>query len=339
MLDLENFIEKAYKNDRKVSVDDIESLNLNEEEYDILLDSLDKSKISIVSEPIELESLMLNIDDSIKMYLNEISQYPLLTEAEEKELLKEYSNGSEKAKEKLINSNLRLVVSIAKKYTKTYANHTMNFLDIIQDGNCGLIKAIEHFDLTKGFKLSTYAVWWIRQSIVRAIYDNGRAIRIPVHRQESNRKIKKFQEKFQIENGFLPTREDLINVFGENETLEFFRCDEEILSLETPIGEEEDTVLKDFLKDESIDTETSVDSKMFFETFMECAKVVLTSREYKIFLMRNGITESTTYFNDKMTLEELGNNFGVTRERIRQIEAKTKRKLRRQYEINCKKYI
>lgn len=261
------------------------------------------------------------IDDPVKMYLKEIGIVPLLNAEEEIELAMRVSENDPAAKKRLAEANLRLVVSIAKRYV----GRGMNFLDLIQEGNLGLIKAVDKFDHTKGFKFSTYATWWIRQAITRAIADQARTIRIPVHMVETINKVKKTNSQLLHENGRDPTAEEIAGKLGitVEKVREINRVAQEPVSLETPIGEEEDSHLGDFIPDD--DTPAPADAASMLLLKEQIAEVLgtLTPREAKVLALRFGLEDGQSH-----TLEEVGTVFHVTRERIRQIEAKALRKLR-----------
>lgn len=261
------------------------------------------------------------VSDPVRMYLKEIGRIPLLTREEEIRLAQKAETGSLKAKDKLIASNLRLVVSIAKKYI----GRGMTFLDLIQEGNKGLIRAVEKYDWTKGFKFSTYATWWIRQAITRAIADQARTIRIPVHMVETINKLMRTSRKLMQELGREPTPEEVgkIMEMDPDKVREILKISQNTTSLETPIGDEEDSVLGDFIADTGQpDPEESTSRQMLSDNVEEVLSA-LSDREARVLKMRFGLNN-----NRPMTLEEVGQKFGVTRERIRQIEAKALRKLR-----------
>ena len=260
-------------------------------------------------------------EDPVRMYLKEIGTVPLLTAEEEMELAKRKQAGDEQAKEKLIEANLRLVVSIAKRYT----GRGMSFLDLVQEGNLGLIKGVEKFDYRKGFKLSTYATWWIRQSVTRALADQARTIRVPVHMVETINKMSKMQRKLTLELGYEPSVGELANALGmtEEKVMEIMQIAREPASLETPIGEEDDSNLGDFVADSNVLTpEDNVESVMLRE-HIDALLGDLKERERQVIVKRFGLEDG-----HPRTLEEVGREFKVTRERIRQIEAKALRKLR-----------
>lgn len=261
------------------------------------------------------------IDDPVRMYLKEIGRVPLLTAEEEIELAKRMEKGDEEAKRRLIESNLRLVVSIAKKYV----GRGMLFLDLIQEGNLGLIKAVEKFDYRKGYKFSTYATWWIRQAITRAIADQARTIRIPVHMVETINKLIRIQRQLLQELGRDPLPEEIADEMGipVERVREILKIAQEPVSLETPIGEEEDSHLGDFIEDEDAPAPAEAASFQLLREQLEEVLDTLTEREKKVLTLRFGLTDGR-----QRTLEEVGQKFGVTRERIRQIEAKALRKLR-----------
>ena len=260
-------------------------------------------------------------EDPVRMYLKEIGTVPLLTAEEEIELAKRKAKGDKAAKEKLVEANLRLVVSIAKRYT----GRGMSFLDLVQEGNLGLIKGVEKFDYNKGFKLSTYATWWIRQSVTRALADHARTIRVPVHMVETINRMSKMQRKLTLELGYEPSTKELANALDmtEDKVLEIMQIAREPASLETPIGEEDDSNLGDFVADNNTVTpEGNIESVMLKGHIAELLDD-LKEREREVIILRFGLRDG-----HPRTLEEVGKEFHVTRERIRQIEAKALRKLR-----------
>ena len=263
----------------------------------------------------------MNLDDPVKLYLREIGRVPLLSSEEEIELAIKISEGDEQAKQRLTEANLRLVVSIAKKYV----GRGMYFLDLIQEGNVGLIKAVDKFDYQKGFKFSTYATWWIRQAITRAIADQARTIRIPVHMVETINRLKKVQSQLLHENGVEPS-EELIAEKMElpvERVREIMRVAQEPVSMETPIGPEEDSRLMDFIRDEEALAPDDAALKTITNEDIDGVLKTLTPREESVIRLRFGLKDGRCH-----TLEEVGSEFNVTRERIRQIEAKALRKLR-----------
>ena len=267
------------------------------------------------------ENKALAMDDPVRVYLKEIGRVPLLTSEEEIELAIRISDDDKKAKQRLAEANLRLVVSIAKRYV----GRGMQFLDLIQEGNLGLIKAVEKFDYTKGFKFSTYATWWIRQAITRAIADQARTIRIPVHMVETINKVKKTSSQLLHKNGHDPSAEEIAEELdmSPDKVREILRLAQEPVSLETPIGEEEDSHLGDFIPDdEALSPADAASISLLKEQLAEVLKT-LTPREEKVLSLRFGLEDG-----HPRTLEEVGKEFNVTRERIRQIEAKALRKLR-----------
>ena len=263
----------------------------------------------------------VGIDDPVRMYLKEIGRVPLLKADEEVELAKRMQEGDEEAKNQLAEANLRLVVSIAKRY----AGRGMLFLDLIQEGNLGLLKAVEKFDYKKGFKFSTYATWWIRQAITRAIADQARTIRIPVHMVETINKLVRVSRQLLQELGTDPTPEQIGAVMdlAPDRVREIQKVAQEPVSLETPIGEEEDSHLGDFIEDEDAPAPDEAASYILLKEQLEEVLETLTPREAKVLRLRFGLDDGRS-----RTLEEVGQEFGVTRERIRQIEAKALRKLR-----------
>ncbi|MBQ1930714.1 MAG: RNA polymerase sigma factor RpoD [Lachnospiraceae bacterium] len=276
-------------------------------------------------EDIDLDAIGLlegiGTEDPVRMYLKEIGTVPLLTAEEEVELAKRKADGDQEAKERLIEANLRLVVSIAKRYT----GRGMSFLDLVQEGNLGLIKGVEKFDYTKGYKLSTYATWWIRQSVTRALADQARTIRVPVHMVETINKMSKMQRKLTLELGYEPSVKELSEALEmpEEKVMEIMQIAREPASLETPIGEEDDSNLGDFVADNNAVTpEGNVESVMLRE-HIDALLEDLKERERQVIVLRFGLEDG-----HPRTLEEVGKEFNVTRERIRQIEAKALRKLR-----------
>ena len=263
----------------------------------------------------------VSIDDPVKVYLKEIGRVPLLTPEEEIDLAIAITNGDEAAKKRLSEANLRLVVSIAKRYL----GRGMQFLDLIQEGNLGLIKAVEKFDYTKGFKFSTYATWWIRQAITRAIADQARTIRIPVHMVETINKVKKVSSQLLHTNGREPSAEEVAEELDMpvEKVREIMRVAQEPVSLETPIGEEEDSHLGDFIPDDDAPAPADAASHTLLKETLGNVLDSLTPREEKVLRLRFGLEDGRS-----RTLEEVGKEFNVTRERIRQIEAKALRKLR-----------
>lgn len=276
-------------------------------------------------EIVELDNVELlegvGTEDPVRMYLKEIGTVPLLTAEEELELARRKSEGDPVAKDKLIEANLRLVVSIAKRYT----GRGMSFLDLVQEGNLGLIKGVEKFDYEKGYKLSTYATWWIRQSVTRALADHARTIRVPVHMVETINRMSKMQRKLTLELGYEPSTQELANALDitEEKVLEIMQIAREPASLETPIGEEDDSNLGDFVADNNTVTpEANIESVMLRE-HIDVLLEDLKEREKEVIILRFGLRDG-----HPRTLEEVGKEFNVTRERIRQIEAKALRKLR-----------
>ena len=262
-----------------------------------------------------------NAEDPVRMYLKEIGRIPLLSSEEEIELAKRMEEGDEEAKKKLSEANLRLTVSIAKRYS----GRGMQFLDLIQEGNLGLIKAVEKFDYRKGYKFSTYATWWIRQSITRAIADQARTIRIPVHMVETMNRVNRTSRRLLQEYGREPTPEEIAEAMNlpVERVLEISKISQEPVSLETPIGEEEDSHLGEFIQDEHIPVPADEAAHTLLREQLEKVMDTLSEREQKVLALRFGLEDGKPH-----TLEEVGREFQVTRERIRQIEAKALRKLR-----------
>ena len=290
----------------------------------LLLDDADDDFLK-EEEEIDLDAIDLlegiGTEDPVRMYLKEIGTVPLLSADEELRLAKRKAEGDDNAKERLIEANLRLVVSIAKRYT----GRRMSFLDLVQEGNLGLIKGVEKFDYTKGYKLSTYATWWIRQSVTRALADQARTIRVPVHMVETINKMSKMQRKLTLELGYEPSVAELSEALemSEDKVMEIMQIAREPASLETPIGEEDDSNLGDFVADSNVVTpEGNVESVMLRE-HIDALLGDLKERERQVIVLRFGLEDG-----HPRTLEEVGKEFNVTRERIRQIEAKALRKLR-----------
>ena len=316
--------------------DALEELDYDVEQMDKLYDTLENYNIELVEDFVpdmsiekssgeDLEAALysegINVDDPVKVYLKEIGRVPLLTPEEEIDLATRMSEGDPYARKRLSEANLRLVVSIAKRYV----GRGMQFLDLIQEGNLGLIKAVEKFDHTKGFKFSTYATWWIRQAITRAIADQARTIRIPVHMVETINKVKKVSSQLLHKNGHEPTSEEIAEELNMpvDKVREIMRVAQEPVSLETPIGEEEDSHLGDFIQDEDAPAPSEVASHTLLKEQLGEVLATLTPREEKVLKLRFGLEDGRS-----RTLEEVGKEFNVTRERIRQIEAKALRKLR-----------
>ncbi len=317
-------------------MDSLEHLELDADQIEKIIDTLNKSGVEIVEDfgkelaeieisRDELQDLSIpegiNINDHVKMYLKEIGKVPLLDNDEEIEIAKKVALGDEEAKKKLAEANLRLVVSIAKRYV----GRGMLFLDLIQEGNLGLIKAVEKFDYSKGFKFSTYATWWIRQAITRAIADQARTIRIPVHMVETINKLIRVSRQLLQELGREPTPEEIAEELNmmPDKVREIMKIAQEPVSLETPIGEEEDSHLGDFIPDNDAPAPYEAASFSLLKEQLMSVLKTLTPREEKVLRLRFGLDDGRT-----RTLEEVGKEFNVTRERIRQIEAKALRKLR-----------
>lgn len=340
---INNIINEAKQNGKITYSDLATKLNdVNPEKMDEVFDEFEKGGIDLLPDDFdeepnvedlkEVEELKLDeitdtsfegisVDDPVRMYLREIGKIPLLTFDEELELAKRILEGDEEAKQKLAESNLRLVVSIAKKYV----GRGMLFLDLIQEGNMGLIKAVEKFDYTKGFKFSTYATWWIRQAITRAIADQARTIRIPVHMVETINKLIRTSRNLLQQMGREPTPEEIAKEMEipVEKVVEIQKIAQDPVSLETPIGEEEDSHLGDFIQDEDSPAPHDAASYTLLKEQLEEVMNTLTPREAKVLKLRFGLEDGKS-----RTLEEVGKEFNVTRERIRQIEAKALRKLR-----------
>lgn len=324
----------------KEITDVLEELNFDAEQINGIYEELENLNIKIVDDytaDLDIDNLIdlaetesadesydadgMLADDSVKLYLKEIGRIPLLTTEEEIKLAERMANGDPAAKKRLSEANLRLVVSIAKKYVR----RGMQFLDLIQEGNLGLIKAVDKFDYTKGFKFSTYATWWIRQSITRAIADQARTIRIPVHMVETITKVKKMQSQLLHANGYEPTEDEIAEKLNMplDKVREIIRIAQDPVSLETPIGEEEDSHLGDFIADDNTPAPQDAASYMMLREQLLEVLHTLTPREESVLKLRFGLEDGRP-----RTLEEVGKVFEITRERIRQIEAKALRKLR-----------
>jgi RNA polymerase primary sigma factor len=317
--------------------DELKGLDMDSDTLDELYNIFNELNIEIVAEDVDeeeeeensrkdiLQDLPLpknvNINDPVRMYLKEIGKTSLLSLSEELELSKRAAAGDEMAKNTLAEANLRLVVSIAKRYV----GRNLSLLDLIQEGNIGLMKAVEKFDASKGFKFSTYATWWIRQAITRAIADQAKTIRVPVHMVETINKLKRIQRQLTLELNREPTEDELAEKMGltVEKVRDIFKISQDPLSLETPIGEEEDSHLGDFIPDESNMSPEEYAINEVLKDDIALVLQTLTEREEEVLKLRFGLVDGTS-----RTLEEVGNIFNVTRERIRQIEAKALRKLR-----------
>ncbi|MFS8523526.1 MAG: RNA polymerase sigma factor RpoD [Limnochordales bacterium] len=352
--DLESIEELMQRGKRQGSLtyreimDALQDVELSPEQIDEIYDRLARQGVDIIADGVDVERedddddvidekidvngsvdedidldlpAGVGLDDPVRMYLKEIGRVPLLTAEEEVELAKRIEQGDEEARRKLAEANLRLVVSIAKRYV----GRGMLFLDLIQEGNLGLLKAVEKFDYRKGFKFSTYATWWIRQAITRAIADQARTIRIPVHMVETINKLIRVSRQLLQELGREPTPAEIAERMGmtEERVREIMKIAQEPVSLETPIGEEEDSHLGDFIEDQDAPAPAEAASFTMLKEQLEDVLDSLTPREEKVLRLRFGLDDGRA-----RTLEEVGQEFGVTRERIRQIEAKALRKLR-----------
>ena len=319
-------------------INSLSKMDIDPDQFDNVLDELEKKGITIIKDDQIMdgtdnlpESMKddddlsipegVSIDDPVRMYLKDIGRVPLLTANEEIELAQRMEQGDTEAKKQLVEANLRLVVSIAKRYV----GRGMLFLDLIQEGNLGLIKAVDKFDYRKGYKFSTYATWWIRQAITRAIADQARTIRIPVHMVETINKLVRVSRQLLQEYGREPTPAEIAKAMSlsENKVREIMKIAQEPVSLETPIGEEEDSHLGDFIEDEAAPAPAEAASHALMKEQLLEVLDTLTPREEKVLRLRFGLDDG-----HQRTLEEVGKEFKVTRERIRQIEAKALRKLR-----------
>ena len=341
---VESLLSKGKKNGGTLTygelVEALQTQDLSPDEIDSMYDTFSRKGIEIIDdsnsedqqddevedkdEEVEIDLSVpegVSIDDPVRMYLKEIGRVPLLTAEEEVALAKRMQDGDEEAQKRLAEANLRLVVSIAKRYV----GRGMLVLDLIQEGNLGLIKAVEKFDYTKGYKFSTYATWWIRQAITRAIADQARTIRIPVHMVETINKLIRVSRQLLQQLGREPVPEEIAKEMdiSVERVREIMKIAQEPVSLETPIGEEEDSHLGDFIEDQDAPAPADAASFMLLKEQLEEVLDTLTPREEKVLRLRFGLDDGRA-----RTLEEVGQNFGVTRERIRQIEAKALRKLR-----------
>ena len=309
--DLEQFLGRCEQLNIEIINDNSEGPSFHDTDENLNVDDLESS----------LSTDGIAIDDPVKIYLKEIGRVPLLSMDEEKQLAERMAQGDTNAKKRLCEANLRLVVSIAKKFV----GRGMQFLDLIQEGNLGLLKAVEKFDYNKGFKFSTYATWWIRQAITRAIADQARTIRIPVHMVETITKVKKASSQLLHETGHDPTTEEIAErlEMPVERIQEIIRIAQDPVSLETPIGEEEDSHLGDFIQDDDAPAPADAASLMLLKEQLNEVLSTLSDREARVLRLRFGLEDGRA-----RTLEEVGKEFDVTRERIRQIEAKALRKLR-----------
>jgi RNA polymerase primary sigma factor len=330
--EVEKFIEKHAVNDtinEEELLNKLDKFDLSAEEMEGIYKMLEERNITLVEDEKESKTDKLlqqmidevNIDDSVKMYLRDIGKVPLLTGEEEVRLAKAMAEGDVKAKEQLINANLRLVVSIAKRYV----GKGMQFLDLIQEGNLGLMKAVDKFDYNKGFKFSTYATWWIRQAITRSIADQARTIRIPVHMVETIKKLIKMSRLLLQQLGREPTQEEIAKAMNipESKVVEIQKIALDPVSLETPIGEEDDSHLGDFIEDKNATAPMEAMETKLLKEQVDSILSTLAPREAMVLILRYGLKD-----NRPRTLEEVGKVFNVTRERIRQIEAKALRRLK-----------
>ena len=345
---LKNLVELGKKKKNVLEYQEIndffKGITLNNEQMDLIFEYLEANGVDVLrvteddalldnedmhmeEDEVDLENIDLSvpegvsIEDPVRMYLKEIGKVPLLSAEEEIELAKRMENGDQAAKKRLAEANLRLVVSIAKRYV----GRGMLFLDLIQEGNLGLIKAVEKFDYTKGYKFSTYATWWIRQAITRAIADQARTIRIPVHMVETINKLIRVSRQLLQELGREPTPEEIAEEMNMpvERVREILKISQEPVSLETPIGEEEDSHLGDFIQDDNVPVPADAAAVTLLKEQLVEVLSTLTEREQKVLRLRFGLDDGRA-----RTLEEVGKEFSVTRERIRQIEAKALRKLR-----------
>ena len=322
--------------DNPLSEEEIEQLRSYMDERHILIPSAVEEELSEENMILDgdQENTMYMTEDSVHLYLKEIGNIPLLDAQQEVEIAKRMEAGDKKAKDELINSNLRLVVSVAKKYV---GGSGMSLLDLIQEGNVGLMKAVERFDYHKGYKFSTYAMWWIRQSVTRAIADQSKTIRIPVHMRETMNKIRKESRRFLSETGREPTAKEISEFMKIpcERVEEILKCFGNTVSLETPIGEEEDTSLADFIADDHTPEQFRTTEYTMLQDELEGLLSTLTEREQMVLKLRYGFVDGRIW-----TLEEIGKIYHVTRERIRQIECRAIRRLRYKRSMeNLRSYI
>ena len=316
---IDKIINKAKQNNNEIEMSEILQLDLKDEDFATLIYTLEESKITIKEVNQEKTEEFFS-EDSVNSYFYEISGVSLLNPEEEKKLFEQYALGDESAKQKIIEANLRLVVSVVKRYQ----NSSVSFLDLIQEGNIGLIKAVEKYDITKGCKFSTYAIFWIKQGIFRYISDHSRTIRIPVHMSELIRKIKLAEKKYLQENGVHLTTKQIAEKFNlEDSEVEYIRyISQDLVSLNSNLTENNDTPIVDTVSDEENLEEEAI-SKIDSENLYKLMSEVLSERESKVLVLRYGLGLKRTF-----TLEEIGKIYDITRERIRQIEVKALRKLR-----------
>lgn len=339
MENMDNIINQILKT-KTISMEEIEKLNLGYNEFEELIGILKEKNIEIsednYEEEFEQETDIIRLDNSLKMYLNEIGKIPLLTPEEEVELFTRFKNGDKSVEKQIIEANLRLVVSIAKR---TRCSGSLTFLDIIQSGNEGLTKAVKKFDVTKGFKFSTYAIWWIKQGITRSIANENSLIRRPVYVHELHRKIKKYIHNYELTYGCKPSAEEISKNMGEPlEKVKENMDAKQFVSIEAPVSQENDTTLESILEYDYC-FEENVERKIFVKQLLENVKDCLTERENKIISLRYGIEDGKP-----RSLREVGKEIGITRERVRQIEIRslmkiTKRIKRMGIEEECKKFI
>lgn len=324
------------KNNKKITMEDIEELKLTEEQFENVIDYLEQNNINITNETdknlyddITIKNEIVS-NDNVRIYLNEIGQYPLLTAKEEKELFVRYKNGDKNAYQKIVESNLRLVVSIARRYSH---RGFLKLMDLIQEGNLGLIKAIDKFDVNKGYRFSTYASWWIRESIGKSKMNQESLVRIPIHMKEITVKVKKFIDKYFYEHGYKPSIKEICSALGITEKRAKLSLEniEEVISLNSVVGEEADMTLEKFISsDENI--EDDIEFTIDFLEIYDLMKKTLTERELLIICLRTGQIDGREW-----TLLEIANKLNLSRERIRQIETailkKLRKRLRHDYEL------
>ena len=326
---LDQLIEKAQLDnhvlEKQVIMKELAPLSLSQSEVDRAILYLENKDIFILEEETEIKQAASDsdgsLDDAVHTYLKEIGRYELLTQEEEQELAKRVAEGDPYAKERFINANLRLVVSIAKKYM----GRGLSFLDLIQEGNIGLMKSVDKYEYQKGFKFSTYATWWIRQSITRAIADQSKTIRVPVHMVELINRVAKAQKQLTLDLGHEPSEDELSEYLDiePKKVREALKLTKDTISLDTPVGDEENTSIGDFVQDSSAIAPEASAIEEIRNHYIRVALDSLTDRERFVICMRYGLIDGTSH-----TLEEVGKEIGVTRERIRQIEAKALQKLK-----------
>lgn len=328
---LEDVLEEAYKT-KSINIEVIDKFDLSEECFENIMNYFKDNKIEIIEfeDPKSEDSIIKGIEDSVNLYLKDIGRIKLLTPEEEKKLFLEYKNGDKRVKKQLIEANLRLVVTIAKKYVSAVHDTTLDFLDLIQEGNEGLMIAVDRFDVEKGYKFSTYASWWIRQAITKSIIEKKHTIRLSVNLSELLRKMNVLEHNYLKKYGRVPTTKEYAEELNVSEdrikTAQVASIG--VVSFSTPVGEDGETTVEDFVE-ATTNLQEEVENKMYMDGIFEIANEVLTTREFEVLLFRNGFRDNRVY-----TLEEIGKMFNLTRERVRQIERDGLKKIRQRIEFN-----